>query len=78
MVVDDVVGGGIQANALGQLDQALFLQQQKSASLIGRVGRNGNLLGLTSAATSQREGENTSDGSGCARASDARPTCRPE
>ena len=40
----DVVGGSREARAVVEREQALVLQQQKRASLVGSVGRNGNLM----------------------------------
>ena len=40
----DVVGGSRKARAVVEREQALVLQQQKRASLVGGVGRNGNLM----------------------------------
>ena len=56
-VLRDIVFGGVQADAVGKLDDALVLQQKQSASLVGGVGGNGDLLRGAAAAAHQGNGK---------------------
>ena len=47
----------VQADAVGKLDDALVLQQKQSASLVGGVGGNGDLLRGAAAAAHQGNGK---------------------